>query len=223
MNTMNNTNTSSADEQRVQLGFGKVNLKTMLATFATLRLRAPFQRDSAVSCGKRDAGTLMSFPVSAHPAVNGCMYRDYATHPNGTIIMLQASWKRGGSATRDGCVLLRLRADAALLNVIATLPHGPDSLIGDAFAVFQGCADILSAEEAAVHKIVIPPRFIDQFFDPVEVDECFRLEEIRPERAARPSVALVATPNGVVMQETASAPTRRMRFRKTNGPAGGTA
>lgn len=215
--------------QRVSLGFGKCNLKISMATIAALRVKPPFVRESAVTSGVRRAGTMTGLPVSNHPEINGVMHRDYATHPNGTILMFQSSWKRGGAGLRDGCILLQLRANAALLNVTALLPHGNDSHIGDTFSVFQGNADILSVEEAAVHRIVIPPRFVDQFFSPDEVNECFTIEEIRTEVTPMPAMALVATRaiDGtvhVVTQEIVpgknTAPDRRMRFRKPPGGAG---
>lgn len=201
--------------QRVKLAFGKVNLRSEMATFAALRLKPRFVRDSAVTSGKRDPKTLIYNPVSAHPEINGSMQSDYVTHPNGTIILLQASYRRGGAPIRDGAIILRLRQGAALLNVVAKLPHGRDSVLGDSYALFNGHADILSVDEAmSLHRIVIPGRYVDQFFDPVQIDETFEIIEVAPERESKPVMALVATAQGVVAQEIASAPARRMRFRK---------
>ncbi len=204
---------NEVSNQRARLGFGKVNLPTQLATFAVFRMKAG-SKESAIDTGKRDIGTIHISPVSAHPQVNGYMNRDFVTHPNGTIIMLQASWKHGASSIRDGCILLRLRQDAALLNVVAKLPTGRENLIGDSFSVFEGYADILSPDEAALHKVVIPNNFIDKFFDPDEINECFTIQEVRPARADKPVMSLVSTAQGVVMQEVIAAPARRMRFRK---------
>jgi hypothetical protein len=200
--------------QRVNLAFGKVNLKTSIATYAALRVKPSFTRESAISTGKRDPRSMITYPVSAHPQINGNMYRDFVTHPDGTLLMLQASHKRGGSPIRDGCILLRLRETGAMINVVANLPHGLDSQLGDTFSIFQGHADILSVDEASVFKIIIPPRFVDQFFDPEQVNECFSIEEIMPERVRKPEMALVSTAQGVVLKEVVHAPTRRMKFRK---------
>lgn len=199
--------------QRFVAGFGKVVLTHEYATFAAFRMR-PNGKDSAIDSGKREVRTIQMNPVSANPQINGYMNRDHVTHPNGTIIMLQASWKRGASAIRDGCILLRLRQDAALLNVVAKLPTGRANLLGDSFSVFEGYADILSPDEAALHKVILPRNFIDKFFDPDEIDECFTIQEIRPARADKPTLSFVSTSQGVVLQETVAAPARRMRFRK---------
>ena len=201
--------------QRVRLGFGKVNLKTQLATIASLRLRPRFIKDSAITSGKRDPKTLIYNPVSAHPEINGSMQSDMVTHPNGTILLIQSQWRRGGSPIRDGAILLRLRQEAALINVVAKLPHGPDSILGDTYSVFQGNADILSPDEAmSLHRIALPGRYIDQFFDPEQIDECYEITELVPERVSKPVVTMVATSQGVVTTEVAAAPSRRMRFRK---------
>ncbi len=204
---------SDVSTQRFMAGFGKVNLPDQLATFAIFRMKAG-SKDSALDSGRREIGTMHMTPVSANPQINGYMNRDHVTHPNGTIIMLQASWKRGASSVRDGCVLLRLRQDAALLNVVAKLPMGRDNKLGDSFSVFEGYADILSPDEAALHKVVIPNNFIDKFFDPDEINECFTIQEVRPARADKPTLSFVSTSQGVVLKEVVSAPARRMRFRK---------
>jgi hypothetical protein len=206
--------TSITTSQRAKFGYGRVNLKTSLATFAALRVKPQFTRDSAITSGKRSTNSMVQFPVSANPSINGNMFHDHATHDNGTIFMLQAQWKRGGSPIRDGCILLRLRQEAAMLNVVARLPTGMESQLGDSFSIFTGYADILSVEEAAVHRIIIPPRFVDMFFDPEQVDECFTIQELARERAAKPEMALVSTSQGVVLKEVATAPVRRMKFRK---------
>ena len=205
-----------ADEgnQRFRCGFGKVNLKNVGATFSVWRIKPDFERQSATTTGKREVNTFEIIPVSAQPQIHGNMYRDFVTHPNNTIIMVQATHTRNGSPFKDGCVLLRLRRTAAMLNVVASLPTGPMNVIGDSFSVFQGNADILSVDEARVLGIKVPNGVIDRYFDPDEVNACFALEEIIPESMPRPTVSQVATPNGVVITEIAVAPTRRMRFRK---------
>jgi hypothetical protein len=183
-------------------------------TLAALRLRPPFLKDSAISSGRRETGSMTSHPVSRIPQVHGSMYQDYVTHQNGTIVMLQASWTRGGVRIRDGAVLLRLRREAALLNVTAMLPHSLESQIGDRMSVFEGRADLLSPDEAAMYKVGIPRRFVDNFFDLEEVEECFIVTQVSAAIADRPEVSLVATAEGVVVREVQAAPTRRMNLKK---------
>lgn len=200
--------------QEVSIAFGKVNLKTAVMTIAPMRVKAPFTRDSAVSTAKRDPYTMATFPVSNYPQVNGIMSRDKCRHPDGTILIIQSQWKRGGAGIRDGAVLLRLRENGPTLNVIAKLPHGLDSQLGDTFSVFMGRADILSPDEAKIFKIEIPNRFVQTFFDPEQVGECFTIEEVQPERSPPPTYALVNTSHGVEVRALATAPTRRMRIRR---------
>ncbi len=205
---------SELSRQRVSIGFGKVNLPSELATFAAFRLKPSFERASALDSGTREPRTAQISAVSGTPQINGYMTRDYVTHPNGTILMLQASWKRGATPYRDGCILLRLRQEGPLLNVIAKLPTGRNNLLGDTYSVFQGYADLLSPDEALLHKVAIPSNYLNRFFDMEEIDECFEVQEVHAARVSKPAMSLVSTPQGVVMQEVVATPARRMRFRK---------
>lgn len=200
-------------EQRVRVGFGKVNLKTQSAHIVAQRLRAPFVRESASTTGKNRAN-WEEYPVSAIPDVNGRMYQCDVTHPNGTILYITAQWTKNRAKYMDGGLYLRLRDDAAMLNIEAKLPHGPDSRLGDRFAVFRGRADILSVDEAKLYQINTPHRVIDNFFDPEDVAECFALTEIMPERSAPPVAELVSTPQGLQTREVQAAPVRRLIMRK---------
>lgn len=204
----------NAAVQTVQLGFGRVNLSSMNATFAPLRIRPPFIRDSAVTTARRNPGTQITQPVSNHAKVNGTMMTDHCTHPNGTIILLEAQWRRGSSPVRDAAIILRLREEAASINVIAYLPTGPDNFIGDRFSVFRGRADILSVDEAKVLRVEMGAGYVNRFFDADDIDRCFDVYQIQPETRPRPEVALVHTATGLQVRETPVEPTRRMRVRR---------
>lgn len=199
--------------QTLNMCYGKVNLSVRRATFAALRVSAPFVRDSAIDTAKRRPGTKIVTNVSNHPAVNGVLVNEDCAVKEGTIVMLTSSWQRGGAGLRSGAILLRIRNTAALLNIIAKLPIGPDNLLGDTHSVFRGCADILSPQEAVVFGIQVPSRYVQQYFDVDEVEECFDIRELRPETAKRPEAQLVSTGSGLVMREVPATPTRRMRFR----------
>ncbi|MEG1121177.1 MAG: hypothetical protein RSE62_03140 [Citrobacter sp.] len=201
------------EKQTINLGFGSVNLSTQRATIAALRVVAPFTRDSAIDTAAKAHGTRTFTNVSRFPKVNGSLINDDCFIPEGTVIMLQSSWSRGGMPIRNGAVFLRTRVGAALLNVVAKLPVGRESLIGDTHSVFRGHADILSADDAEVFRIKIPARYMQQFMSPVEVSECFDIRELRPESIRRPEAQLVVTPAGLATLEVAAPMQRRMRFR----------
>lgn len=202
-----------SSEQKILVGFGTVNLKHQSAKLSAWRMLSPWKQDSAASSGKSD-NRWAEFPVSKFPEINGKLHQANTTHPEGTIIVLRASWTSHRLPTRDGALILRLRQGAALLNIQANLPHGPDSRLGSSFAVFRGHADILSADEALVYKIQAPHQFIDKFLDPEQVDECFEIEEIVPEQVAKPQATLVHTPQGAQVVEIAAPSQRRMHFRR---------
>lgn len=200
-------------QQTVRVGFGKINLKGQGATLSAFRMRPPYLRDSAASSG-RSKNRWEEYPVSEAPQVNGKLYSTDVAHENGTILLIQSAWTRGGLSTRDGGIYLRLRSDAALINVEAVLPHGPDSRLGSRFCVFRGCADILSPDEAKLYQIATPHTVIDKYFDLDQVEECFDLKEIAQEVRPRPDVQLIATATGLETRETMAAPTRRFNFRR---------
>ena len=201
------------EKQTVNMGYGSVNLRTHRASIAALRVTAPFLRDSAIDTAEKVRGARTFHEVSRFPKINGCLVNDDCILPDGTIIMFQSSWSRGAAPLRNGSVFLRTRVGAALLNVVARLPVGSDSMLGDNHSVFRGHADILSAEEAELYRIKIPARYMQQFMSPEEVEECFTIRELRPESIRRPEAQLVATATGLVTLQVAPTPQRRMRFR----------
>lgn len=201
-------------EQNVVMSFGKIVLKTHRATIAALRVRAPFDRVSAIDSSRKLPGTRLVQGCSRNPKVNGCMISDTCIIPDGTFILMQSTWQRGAAFVRQGAVLLRTRSNGPLLNVLARLPTGPESILGDEYSVFRGNADIISAEEARVHRIEIPGNYIRQYFVQAEIDECFEVRELAPERARKPEVSLVATSSGLVVTESVATPVRRLRIRR---------
>ena len=201
-------------KQTVKLGYGKCVLKAQTGSFAPMRVKAPFLKESAVTTGSRIPGNHIATAISRFPQINGYMHTDSVSHPNGTIIMLQASKARGAHRIADGCIILRLRENAANIQIIGKLPTGEENVIGDNFEIFRGRADILSADEVAVHQIVIPRPYLNAYFEQEEIDMLFDVYEIDKAIAPAPQVQLVSTPTGLVTQEVIAPPARRMKFRK---------
>lgn len=197
----------------IKVGFGKAVLRTSTTSFSAMRVTAPWVRDAAVSTGIRSRGTAVHLDVGRNNGINGNLYGDEVTHESGTIIMLTASRSIKGSPISDGAILLRLRQGAAYLNISGFLPTGPDNYCGDRFAMFQGNADIMSVEEVELLGIRVPHGYVQKFFDPEQIAECFDVVELRPAMAAKPEIVAVMTPSGVKIQEVAAAPSRRMRLR----------
>lgn len=204
----------NAVTQKAAMGFGKITLKTHRAMIAALKVEHPFVRVSAVDSSPKQPGSRITQPCSRHPQVNGAMVTDICIIEDGMFILLQSSWQRGSSFVRQGAVLLRARSDGPLLNVLAKLPIGPESIIGDKFSVFRGNADVISPEEARVHRIEVPGNYLRQYFVQDEIDETFEVRELAPARVRKPEVSLVATASGLVVTETVAAPARRMRIRR---------
>jgi hypothetical protein len=198
---------------QVELGYGKANLSDMLATYASLRVTAPFKRETAIQTGRRVPGSDNAIPVGKFD-LNGALLNAKVDHPTGTIIAVQASWKRRGAPIREAALFFRLREGAALYDVRAKVPLGPDNYCGDSFLIFGGYGDLLTPDELHLHGLEVNRGFKERFMQPVEIGECFVIRQLRAETIHRPTLQAVATSEGVQMREIPAAPGRRLNLRK---------
>ena len=198
--------------QTVSVGYGKANLSNTLATYASMAVSAPFVRVSAVTSGQR-VGKGNAARVGEHD-MNGVVITQQVQHPNGTVILLTASWKRGGASIRDGALFVRLRHGAPTYNVVAKVPTGQDNICGDSFTLFSGSADIMNADELALLGIQVNRSYVSRFMDDEELEECFQIVQLARETVARPSLTAISTPDGVQYREVAQLPSRRLVLRR---------
>jgi len=196
----------------VTIGFGKANMSNTLATYGAMKVSAPFARISAVTSGaSRGAQSRMQVGQFEH---TGVLITAPVEHPLGTVILLQASWKRNGAPLREGALFLRLRVGAPLYNIMAFIPTGWENMCGDRFMMFSGYADILNAEELEQQMIEINNSYIRRFMEEEEIGECFEILESQPESIPRPSLKAISTPTGIQMREIADTPTRRIILKR---------
>lgn len=207
-----NTSPPAGGRQTVALGYGKAVLKDILATYAAMKVSAPFSRVTAITSGVK-MGANTTTRVGNWDG-NGVLISANVGHENGSVILLQAKWMNGARLLREGGLFLRLRAGAPLYNVIAYVPTGPENICGDQFQVFSGHADILNADELKLLGLEVPRGYISRYMDREELAECFRLVQSAPESTPRPAIGAIATPTGIEMREIAQAPKRRMIVRR---------
>ncbi len=198
---------------QVQVGSGKIVLPESVTTFSSVRVTAPFLRESAHGTGVRSMPSTMQ-NISRHGTLHGSLYSATVGHEAGTVIMLTASRTTRGFPVSDAAILLRLRAGAAVINAGAKLPPARENDFGNRFCMFSGHADVLSIEEAAVLGIFVPARYAEKFFVASDIDKHFDLMELTPETTPRPEYMIVATASGVVTREVAATPQRRIKVRK---------
>lgn len=195
------------------IGYGKANLQTISATYASMKVQAPFQRNSAVTSGKR-MGTPVASPVGTWDGA-GALISTPVEHPAGTVILLQCKWMRGAHLLREGGLFLRLRSGAPVYSIVASVPTEHGNIIGDSWQMFSGPADIMSIPELRLIGIDVPRGFVSRFMDTEELSECYRIVQTRGETQPRPSISAIATPTGVEMREVVQAPTRRLNIRRS--------
>lgn len=195
------------------LGFGKANLPGTYASIACFRLKPPFMRDSAVNSGRQSRDHMRDYSVGIIEE-RGMLYQRRVEHDVGTVVMLQSGWKRGGSPIRDGALFLRLREDAVEWRISAKLPLSDGNTFGGEFVVFEGRADMLSADELQTFGFEVNRSYRSRFMAQEEIDECFILQAVSNERTPRPSLMLVGTGAERKLVEVAAAPSRRLVLRK---------
>lgn len=169
-------------EQVVSVGFGKENFATRNLSVRAWQVQGPWSLTQPSKHLKRQ-GQMQTFPASQYPDINGKMYLDSVRAPDDTIMMIQASRRQTMGAGRvpdltDAALILRTRTTGPMLNVQVFLPEANESLNGGQFLVFQGRADILSAEESELYGIYPGNAFIEHYMDEYEVGELFKITEI---------------------------------------------
>lgn len=197
----------------IDLGYGKANLSDMLATYASLKVTAPFTRVTGINSGKQMTGSTSSIPVGRFD-MNGALLNAKVEHPNGTILLIQTSWKRNGIGIRDAALFFRLREGAPLYDVRARVPVGRDNICGDSFQMFSGYADLLTPGELKLFDIEPHRNWAQSFLNAEEIAECFIVTQLRAETIRRPVLQAIATSEGVQMKEIPQAPSRRLNLRK---------
>lgn len=197
--------------QTVSLGYGKANFPGTLATYSCMKTTAPFARVTAITSGKRHGKPVHE--AAGTMEHHGGFTTGSVEHPNGTVILLQASWKRGGAPLRDAALFMRLRAGAPLYRVNAFVPTNMANTYGDRVSVFCGYADIMSNDELQLLGIQVNRSYSEKFMDFEEVDECYEIIELMPESQGRPQLSAIATPTGIELREVAQAPQRRLVLR----------
>lgn len=202
---------ATAAPQRIKVGYGKANYPSILASYTALKVTPDFVRVSAATSGKRVGQN--QYHHSGVLELNGGIVQSDVEHPNGTVILLQATWKRGGSPVRDGALFMRLRVGAPMWSIRAKVPTAAENTIGEYVEVFQGYADMMNAEELGLLKLKVNRSFTEKFMSEEEVEECFAAHQLHRETVARPSLTAIHTPTGVEMREVPATPKRRLNVR----------
>lgn len=198
----------------IRVGFGKAIFTGSTYTMSAMVVGKPWIRSPAATSGTRIRGAAVENYVGAHGAINGTLYNDGVQYAPGTILLLGSCNSRKGVPVSEGAILLRLRPQAAYLNVSAVLPPDRANVYGNRFSLFQGNADILSIDEAKVLGVEVPRGYVERFFQPDEIAERFDIVEVHAETAPAPEFVAVSTPSGIVVKEMAAVPQRRIRIRK---------
>lgn len=200
--------------QSISCGYGKVTFSTSSATLAGFVVDAPFIR-TLTSKKLPKVGSTVRIPVSAHPDIDGWLFQDTVAAPDGTICMVQMSFKYRGSGLRDGAIFIRTRKDGTGMLISATLPHDPRStLSSNRHTVFAGSGDILTVEDLRQAGIEPPKNFIQAFMDTEEVGECFDITVTAEAKSAPPIEEVHTTPVGDQVKLRIERSPRRMRIRR---------
>ena len=200
--------------QSISVGYGKVTFSTSSATLSGFVVDAPFVR-TLTSKKLPKVGSTMRIPVSAHPDIDGWLFQDTVNVEDGTICLVQMSFKFRGSGLRDGAIFIRTRKDGQGLLVKATLPHDPRSTLStNKHTVFAGAGDILTIEDLDKLGITPPGNFVSAFMDEDEIAECFDITVTSEAKSEPPIEETHETPEGRQVKLRIDRNPRRMRIRK---------
>lgn len=196
----------------IHLGYGAANYKSCAATFAALRVQAPFIKDTAITTGKTIPGGMVHTSAGTSDRNKGFSLKQ-VEHPFNTVILLQANRTRNGLRIADGAVFLRLREGAGQVAVYAVVPPSPENTCGDRVMIFQGAADVLTPDECQEYGIQLPRTFVSQRMDPEEVPMCLDVRKLTL-GSARPVAQAVETESGIVVRDVQAPMVRRLRLRR---------
>lgn len=200
--------------QSISIGYGNANFATRSVKIMALSLDQPFNTVFASKKHKR-----LSFHQTqvGRTDVEGKLFSETIEVPDNSLILIQVSNNYRGRRVADGAVILRARANAALIQLTSLIPHDAErSVLADHnFNCFMGRADILSAQEATdMYGIEFRRGWIDQYMDTDEIEECFSgFKELAPEIEAAPIVEIVKTVSGSKIAITTPKLRRKVRFR----------
>lgn len=200
---------------KVKICYGKINLAKASLTLGSFKVSPPFARASSSTTGVIDKLSRTSQSATPYPECGGGFSTMMVTHPEGSVLMLQAGRTRNGARVADGCILIRTRNTGPFLQIRCILPTDHESLLGDRIICFEGRGDILSVEELKTLGIEVPRSWVLGFMNKEEIDELFIVDQITPGTCGRPEFIRVATSNGVRVQAIAPEPQRRMRVRRS--------
>lgn len=182
--------------QLISVGFGKVSFARSNSSLSTMVIYAPFSREFPSKRFSRQ-GTLQRFQATDNPEINGSLFVDSLSDvPDGTILLLQTSVKRGAIPVRDGAIFLSTRASGPLISVSTNLYPAAESRLGDKFLSFSGRADRVSLEDLKDLGIRPYASFVRTYMDEEEVEECFYYEVLSKEKEAKTETVVVEKADG---------------------------
>ncbi len=175
----------------ISLAYGKMTAGTDTVTLTTVRVEAPFNRQSAATSAKNRVSKVW-VDATSNGKLGGGFMTETVSHPEGTVIMIQATRIRRKMRSADAAVLIRLRRGAPQQMIQLRLPIAGNSLLGEYISTMQGMFDIIPLREAAALGLVIPLTTQREYFNKEEVDSLFRVIELA---GGSPRPGLMVTTN----------------------------
>ena len=133
-------------------------------------------------------------------------------HQEGALVLVQLNTSRSGSPWCDAARIVRLRADAPLIQIGGkTITAAENNL--PTVNCFHGRGDILTPKEANQFGAKLTLNYIEKFLvNRTEIDEAFNVRELLPANAGKPKIEtrVIGGEEKVVIQSTRR---RRIRLR----------
>lgn len=193
----------------VTLAYGKFNFAEYAGSVGVLLVTAPFVRTSAVNAGVQRGAKMKSMPGTID--IHGAYFSQQVELPAGSVIALQVARTYRGASHLDGTLFVKLRPEAAHIRISKHIPPVQQRRM-DSQVLFDGNADFMTVEDLAAEGIIVSPQYQQRFLSLEDIERCFSIVEVYPERAPQAQMRTIHTQEGDREVRIAAAPMRRLRI-----------
>lgn len=194
----------------VSVGYGKALLSKQNLVLTCFSVEPEFKRELLSKRYVR-MGATDRIPVSPYPDIDGFLYSERVSVPEGAIVCLQGSRRHRGVPIADSALFIRVREEGPLYVISAHLPPGGRIAT---HPVFIGNGDIIGLDELAVAGITPNRNYVSSFMNEEELGEVFAVQKAAEGKTPAPRLEMVVNSEGEAIALNTAVPSRRMRVRR---------
>ncbi len=195
---------------RVSTAHGHATFTRNSVKLVTFALSPPFKRIFASSVHKRLGSSRIA---SGTLPIAGEFFIEELQVPDDSILLLQSTSTLAGRTQAQNATFLRVRKDAAFLDIRLRIPPSADRRLDEWLSVFNGRADIITEDWLEEVGIEASKTYLSAFSDEEERDELLQIVEFLPEVAPAPKIVVETSSTGEEVKIKVVRPRRIIRVR----------